>query len=226
MTTRRVTMRNIFGWMGMREQQRMLLAAKDHMQEVVGVVDGLRLALEHFGRGELSAVAQRQHDIFEGERAADELRRDLLNKLSEGMFLPADREDLVHLVERVDDIADYANAAARLLVLFREAPPEALRDGVVKYGVLLRQAVGFLADALDKLAAGHRRQTLELCTSVERKEEEADMLKAELYSTLFAMDLPAGTLLLLHNLIESMENTADKAEDAADLIRLLTVKIQ
>lgn len=219
-------MRNIFGWMGMREQQRMLLAAKEHMQKVVGVVDDLRGALEHFGNGELDAMAERQQRIFRGEREADDLRRDLLHKLSEGMFLPADREDLVHLVERVDDVADYANGAARLLVLFRGAPPEPLREGIVRYGVLLLQAANYLADALDKLAAGDRRQALELCTAVERTEEEADLLKAELYNVLFFIDLPAGLLLLLHNLIESMENTADKAEDAADLIRLLTVKIQ
>lgn len=219
-------MRNIFGWMGMREQQRMLLAAKEHMNKVVGVVDGLRTALEHFGKGEMEAMAQVQQLIFRGEREADDLRRDLLNKLSEGMFLPADREDLVHLVERVDDVADYANGAARLLVLFREAPPEPLQEGIVQYGRLLLQAAQTLAEALDKLAAGDRRQSLELCTAVERIEEEADALKANLYRDLFFMDLPAGVLLLLHNLIESMENTADKAEDAADLIRLLTVKIQ
>lgn len=219
-------MRNIFGWMGMREQQRMLLAAKEHMHEVVGVVAELRAALEHFGQGELEEVTRRHEAIFQGERAADDLRRDLLNKLSEGMFLPADREDLVHLVERVDDVADYANGAARLLVLFREGPPEAVREGIVKYGVLLHRAAQYLSEALDKLAAGDRRKTLDLCTAVERTEEEADALKAEIYKELFFMDLPAGVLLLLHNLIESMENTADKAEDAADLIRLLTVKIQ
>lgn len=219
-------MRNIFGWMGMREQQRMLLAAKEHMHKVLQVVSALRTGLQHFGNGAMSELSQVQDDIFRNEREADELRRDLLNKLSEGMFLPADREDLVHLVERVDDVADYANGAARLLVLFREAPPEELREGIVQYGRLLMQATEYLADALDKLAAGDRRKALELCTAVERVEEEADALKAHLYKRLFFLELPAGVLLLLHNLIESMENTADKAEDAADLIRLLTVKIQ
>lgn len=219
-------MRNIFGWMGMREQQRMLLAAKEHMHKVLQVVNGLREALQHFARGDFEQVKQMQERIFAAEREADELRRDLLHKLSEGMFLPADREDLVHLVERVDDVADYANGAARLLVVFRDAPPEQLRDGIIRYGQLLVQATEYLAEALDKLAAGDRRKALELCTSVERTEEQADTLKADLFQRLFSLELSAGTLLLVHNLIESMENTADKAEDAADLIRLLTVKIQ
>ena len=58
---------------------------------------------------------------------------------------------------------------------------------------------------------------------MERAEEEADTLKAALFREMFAMDLPAGTLVLLRDLIESMENTADKAEDAADLLRVLAV---
>lgn len=218
-------MRNIFGWMGMREQQRALLAARDHMDKVLEVARLLHSVLDHFSAGDLTRAKELHEQIFNAERQADELRRELLDRMSEGMFLPADREDLVHLVERVDDVADHANAAARLVVLFREAPPEPLREGIVKYGSLLLQAMQHLANALDKLADGDRRRALELCTAVERKEEEADSLKASLYELLFSMELPAGTLLLLHDLIESMENTADKAEDAADLVRVLAVKI-
>ncbi len=179
--------------------------------------------MKHFCDGDLNRAAELHQQIFNAERQADELRRDLLERLSEGMFLPADRADLVHLVERVDDVADYANGAARLVVVFREAPPEPLREGITKFGGLLLQATQQLADALDKLTEGDRRAALELCTAVERAEEEADALKASLYKQLFAMDLPAGTLLLLRDLIDSMENTADKAEDAADLLRVLAV---
>lgn len=217
--------RNIFGWMGMREQQRALLAARDHMEKVLEVVRLLHSALKHFCAGDLNRAQELHDQIFNAERQADDLRRELLDRMSEGMFLPADREDLVQLVERVDVVADYANGAARLVVLFQEAPPEPLQEGIMKYGDLLLQATQHLADALDQLAEGDRRRTLELCTAVERTEEECDALKASLYKRLFSMELPAGTLLLLHDLIESMENTADKAEDAADLVRVLAVKI-
>lgn len=216
-------MGNFFGWMGMREQQRVLLASRDHMGKVLEVTRLLHSALKHFCAGELDRAAEIHQQIFNAERQADELRRELLERLSEGMFLPADRADLVHLVERVDDVADYANGAARLVSLFREAPPEPLRDGVAKFGELLLQAAQQLAAALDKLTEGDRKTALELCTSVERAEEEADTLKAALFREMFAMDLPAGTLVLLRDLIESMENTADKAEDAADLLRVLAV---
>lgn len=219
-------MRNVFGWVGMREQQRMILAAREHMDKVIETVGYLKQALQHFVAGDLEQMKQWQQRVFAAEREADDLRRDLLNRLSEGMFLPTDRGDLVQLVERVDDIADYANGAGRLLIVFPAAPPASLHDNIVLYGHLLEKATKQLGDALDKLAAGDGRKTLELCTAVERTEEEADNLKATIYKQLFAMDLPAALLLLLHDLIEAMENTADKAEDAADLVRLLAVKIR
>lgn len=216
-------MGNFFGWMGMREQQRVLLASREHMHKVLEVARLLQSAINHFCSGDLNRAKEIHEQIFVAERQADELHRDLLERLSEGMFLPADRADLVHLMERVDDVADYANGAARLVTLFTEAPPEPLKDGIMKFGELLLQATKHLADALDKLTEGERKAALDLCTAVERAEEEADALKASLYRELFTMDLPAGTLLLLRDLIESMENTADKAEDAADLLRLLAV---
>ncbi|HLT57778.1 MAG: TIGR00153 family protein [Limnochordales bacterium] len=219
-------MRNIFGWMGMREQQRALEASQQHMEQVRQVVHLLKEALDQFAAGNLERVREIHEQVTAAEREADELRRDLLDQLSEGMFLPADREDLVHMVERTDDVADYANAASRLLVLFQEAPPEELREDLVRFGQLLVRAVEQLAQALDQLLDGQRRETLRLCTAVERCEEEGDALKASLYRRLLALDLPAGALLLLHDLIEAMENTADRAEDSADLVRVLAVKLR
>lgn len=216
-------MGNFFGWMGMREQQRALSASREHLNKVVEVAELLREALRHFCAGELDRARAVHDRIFNAEREADELRRDLMELLSEGLFLPADRADLMHLVERADDVADYANGSARLIVVFREPPPEPLKESIMKFGDLLAQAAKQLSEALEKLASGDRRATLDLCATVERSEEEADALKASLYKQLFAMDLPAGTLLLLRDLIDSMENTADKAEDAADLLRVLTV---
>ncbi|MBO8141144.1 MAG: TIGR00153 family protein [Firmicutes bacterium] len=219
-------MPNVFGWMGMRGQQRAMEAARQHMEQAGRVVHLLRDALQAFVAGEMAQVQKEQERVLAAEREADELRRELLDQLSEGLFLPADREDLVHLVERVDDIADYANSAARLLVLFQSSPPEELGDDLLRYGDLLIEGVKRLAEALDKLNQGDGREALRLCTAVERAEEEADALKASLYRRLFAMDLAPGPLLLLHDLIESMENTADRTEDSADLVRVLAVKIR
>lgn len=219
-------MRNIFGWMGMREQQKALEASQQHMEQVRQVVHLLQQALEHFVGGQLERVHEIHERVTAAERQADELRRDLLDQMSEGMFLPADREDLVQMVEHTDDVADYANAASRLLVLFQAPPPEELKGDLLRFAEILVRAVEQLAMALEKLLAGQRRETLHLCTAVERCEEEGDALKASLYRRLLALDLPAGKMLLLHDLIEAMENTADRAEDSADLVRVLAVKIR
>lgn len=219
-------MRNIFGWMGMREQQRALEASHQHMEQVRSVVHLLKEALDQFLAGNLQQVAQIHERVTTAEREADELRRDLFDQLSEAMFLPTDREELVQMVERTDDVADYANSASRLLVLFESPPPEELRSDLARFGELLVQAVEKLSEALDKLLDGQRRESLQLCTAVERCEEECDSLKASLYRRLLSLDLPAGKLLLLHDLIESMENTADRAEDSADLVRVLAVKFR
>jgi Phosphate transport regulator (distant homolog of PhoU) len=65
---------NFFGWMGMREQQRVLLSSRDHMNKVVEVAEHLRSVLQHFCAGELDEANVYQQRIFNAERQADELR--------------------------------------------------------------------------------------------------------------------------------------------------------
>lgn len=216
--------RNIFSWIGAKEQQRVLNQTREHMAKVREVVDRLEGEIRVFLADNLAELPALHEALSRAEHEADVMRRSLLESLSEGLLLPPDRQDLVHLVERIDDVADYANSGSRLLVLFRQLPPEEIRDGIGRFGHLLQRAVEKLEAALEHLYRGDIRQTLEQCTAVETIEEEADLLKADLYRILFDLNVRPAKLLLLHDLIESMENTADKAEDSADVVRIIAIK--
>src|SRR5690554_2203733 len=103
----------------------------------------------------------------QAEHEADIIRRRMLNRLSEGLFLPPDREDLVHFVERMDDIADYACAAARLIILIDTDLPAPLKERLTETAGLLTKAVDTLREALDHLVRGDMKGALERCTAVE-----------------------------------------------------------
>src|SRR5690606_12728387 len=105
---RRRPMRNIFGWLGQQEQRKALVEAKEHIEKVQQAVHLLRECIEAYLAGEYDKVQTLFEKVTRAEHEADIIRRSLLNRLSEGLFLPPDREDLVHFVERMDDIADYA----------------------------------------------------------------------------------------------------------------------
>lgn len=219
-------MPNVFGWIGMREERRILVSVREHVEKVREVVRLLRDALTACGRGEQDQVEAIHARLGAVEHEADEVRRALLSSLSEGLLLPPDRDDLVHLIERIDHVADAAHEASRMLVLFDATCPSEILAELVAFAEVLILATDRLGEALVSLYKSTPQETLQKCTEVEELEEECDRRRADLFRRIFSMDLSAARLLLLHDLIDAMEQTADQAEDSADVIRNLAVKIR
>lgn len=218
-------MRNVFGWLGQQEQRKALTEAKDHIEKVRQVVYLLRDLIHAFVKPEEDKIMPLYEKVEQEEHEADIVRRSLLNRLSEGLFLPPDREDLVHFVERMDDIADYACASARLLILVEGEVPLPLRESLSEEADLLVEAVDKLREAIHQLYRGNMREALEHCTQVEEIEEAADKQKAKLLRHIFReLELEPKMLVLMRDLVDALENTADMTEDTADQIRIIAVK--
>lgn len=198
------------------------MQVRKHMEQVTRVVGLLKESVGALCEGQPEETRRLHEQLAAAEHEADELRRDLLAKLSQGILLPPDRQDLVQLVTLLDDVADHAHGASRLLALLHEVPA-GFADDLRLFASMLTEAVGVLDQALHALSEGQARDALEACTKVETIEENADRLKSEMLGRLFFAEMHAGTLLLMHDLIEAMENTADHAEDTADLVRVLAV---
>ena len=80
-----------------------------------------------------------------------------------------------------------------------------------------------LGEAIEALKQD-KKTVLALCTEVELLEEQGDEQKRELTGILLKSNLDAGTMILLHDLIGALEETTDRAEDSADLVRVFAVK--
>lgn len=217
---------NIFEWIGARDERRALVQVGEHVEKVGEVVRLLNEGLQACANGNKEEADAIHEQLSQSERAADRIRRDLLTSLSEGLLLPPDREDLVRLIEGIDDVADDANGASRLVILFDGDMPGELTGELIEFAQLLVDATDRMGEALSTLYRGTAAETLRKCTEVEEIEEECDQRKAAFLRRIFSMDLTPARLLMLHDLIEAMESTSDRAEDTADVIRTLAVKVR
>ncbi len=213
----------LLGWFGLHEERRVIAAVQDHLAQVRATVELLPEVLAAALADDRQAVAEAHARLFAAEHRADELRRQILEQIATDAWT-AGGDDLAHLVERLDDVADFAHGASRLLALCKGRLPASLADDLLAFARLLATVVQHLARAVLCLYQGDVLGSLAGCTDVERAEEEADQRKAALLERVLDMDLPPTPLLLLHDLIEAMENTADRAEDSADLVRVVAVK--
>ena len=159
------------------------------------------------------------------EHEIDELRRIVFEELTRGSLGSKDREDIMHLVKRLDQMADHVKDASRAVILLLEAEvPEVMwkqfaltAKDLVDCATTLRKAIESLGTDL--------ANAMELAKQIDKIESQVDekYLKSKALLLQISNKTNAATILLLKDLIEEMEHVADACDDTADYVRILTV---
>ena len=163
------------------------------------------------------------------ENEADSLRREIISELARGE-LPADeRVGLMRLARQVDWIMDWSHEAGRILILFDLSEmPKKIQDGVVEMCSTLIRCTVKLADCVQKLIDGELENSLKAADEVERLEEEIDILYQKARRDLKDIQMEGirvGSIILLAQFLEAIENTSDRCEDSCDQVRVMAVTL-
>jgi predicted phosphate transport protein (TIGR00153 family) len=216
--------RNILGWLGMAEEHAILADAQKHVEEACRTVTRFAEAVKAFIQGDLSAKTAAIESVRESEHQADILRAKMIRELSEGVFLPPDREDLMHFVNTLDKIADWTNGAARLLGFIEQKLPESILKNISTATDMIVASVLSLKGAIEALTKNDLKKALLGCEEIDRLEHDADDQKRVLIESIIHAKLEPVSLLLTFQLAEYLEGVTDKVEDAADFIKVVAIK--
>ena len=142
-----------------------------------------------------------------------------MRQLNSTFITPFDREDIYRLANRLDDVMDFIEAAADLIVLYElaELPAENLR--VVE---VIKKAARMTAEAMPRLRG--MKDLEEYWIEVNRLENEADQIYRRTVARLFNGEYDALTALKLKDVAEELEAAADALEDVADAVETIAVK--
>ena len=163
-----------------------------------------------------TALNTRMREI---EHANDENTHEVMRRLNSTFVTPFDREDIYDLASRLDDVVDFLEAAADLIVLYElEELPEPTRE-VVR---VLVQAAHVTAEAMPRLQS--MKDLSGFWIEVNRLENEADQLYRRTLATLFNGTYDALTALKLKDVADQVEAAADAMEDVADSIETIVLK--
>ncbi|MDP2922184.1 MAG: DUF47 family protein [Candidatus Omnitrophota bacterium] len=216
--------RNILGWLGMEEEQSILKDAQKHVDEISKTVTHFAEAVKAFIQGDLNAKTVAIENVRKSEQEADILQSKMVNELSEGIFLPPDREDLMHFVKTLDKIADWTNGAARILGFIEQKLPENVLKNISTATELIVEAVSRLKEAIQALTKNELKTALSSCEAVAKIEHDADDQKKTLIESIIHAKLEPTSLLLTYQLAEYLEGVTDKIEDAADFIKVVAIR--
>ena len=163
-------------------------------------------------------------DIVERcEKESDEVRRVLIDELHKTFVTPFDREDIFQLSLYLDDVLDYAYTTVIEMKLLNVTADKHLKDMVLR----LREAADELALAMERLddnpmvALDHARRTKHRENQVERIYRQA---VAELFEG--PEDIHhVMEMMRIREVYRHISNAADQADQAANVIGIVVVKM-
>ena len=207
-----------------RVKRRALNACNDNLRRVVDVSRKIPQLVEYFASGDKDNARKLLSEIRAGEEEVIKARRMVSQELAEiGAILIA-REDFLRFTNLSSEIADFSEGIAYYLVEIMEhnwnIPPEVKKD-LLKLSVAVLDTVLKLRETMMVLNYGSQK-TLEKAKDVEIAERIVDDQYRALTIKVLSGKLDAPVLMLLRDVLQLLENSADKAEDAADAARLLS----
>jgi predicted phosphate transport protein (TIGR00153 family) len=181
------------------------------------LVRGADLLAEMLSPGADRAVlAKKLRDV---EHDSDEITHTVMRQLNSTFVTPFDREDIYRLANRLDDVMDFMEAAADLVVLYELGDLPAENAMVV---AVLQRAAAKTAAAMPRLRG--LKDLEEYWIEVNRLENEADQIYRRTVARLFNGEYDALTALKLKDVADELEAAADALEDVADAVETIAVK--
>ena len=161
-----------------------------------------------------------QDDVKELEHEADRIVSELISMTNSMFVTPYDRDDLITLAFKVDDVADAAENAAELLGLYGVETPT--RQALELCDLLVR-ATEELALLLGGLK--EKRGSADRVVAIKEIEDEADEIARAARASLFKDDrIDPGIVIRWKDIYEALEDAIDACDTAASRVGNILVK--
>jgi len=199
------------------------------VQECVKTLDtGLQMLLKE---KDLDKTHDTFHkvDLLEGE--ADDLRRELQRDVSRGELDPSVRQNLSHLIKRIDDVANCCTGVARRIATVPIKFWEQSSDETINLVSEIMKTTVVCAQFLDKIVIDlvkDRKDVKEIAAQINYYEHEVDLLNIKLRRSLQETDYHVNyfTIFTVGNIFDILEAISDSIEEVADYIMVLLISAQ
>ncbi len=157
------------------------------------------------------------------EEFGDEAIHQIMQALHRTFVTPLDREDIANLAERLDDVVDAIEEAARTMLEYHvEAPTEyaiEMSRVITRCGEVLEKAVGLLSSRGSKL-----KEILPYAVELNSLENEGDQINSRAMGALFNDNNDTIFILKWRDIYSYLEDATDRAEDAANVLEAIVLK--
>lgn len=207
-----------------RVKRRALNVCQDHLRKVLDLTRKVPQIIDCFIKSDKEKGKQLFTEIRSSEDEVDKARRLVSQELAEIGAILLSREDFLRFTNLTSEIADFSEGIAFRLVEIMEHSwniPMDIKKDLLKLSEAVFEAVLKLRETMMVLSYGSVK-AMEKAKDVEVAERLVDELYRELEIKLLNSKIDFPALILLRDVLQLLEDSADKAEDAADAARILS----
>lgn len=187
---------------------------EQHAQNAVEAAEALEKLFSDF-----TEIERKVRDIHAIEHHGDKLNHEIIRHLNETFVTPLDREDIVGLGSKLDDITDVCYDVSELVQLMRV---RAIRPPAVRQAKVLVTAAREVLEMVKNL---QRLRELEPhWIKIHTLENEGDQIWREAVAELFAGTGDAIEIVKWKDIYSLVEVAIDRCEDVANIVETIHVK--
>jgi uncharacterized protein Yka (UPF0111/DUF47 family) len=183
--------------------------AADLLREIIYDYDGTKL----------SALKEKMHSI---EHSADLEKHILIEKLVKEFITPIEREDIISIAQKIDDVTDAIEDVLLKLYMFNV---QEIKDVLKEFTDVVCQCCQGLSVAVKEFYNFKHSNTLkDAIIEVNRLEEVGDRIYTEAVRKLFVESKDSTHLLIWEQMFYRFEKCCDSCEEVADAIETVIMK--
>jgi len=162
--------------------------------------------------------------ISDLETKGDKITATIYDELNKTFVTPFDREDIHILASRIDTFLDFIHDAARKQVMYK--PKTIYKDliTIIDYIVEDAKILQVIVNDLEQISK-KSQEAVKRCRKIKDIEHKVDELYENFNCFLFENEKDAIELVKHKNIVQSLEDTTDRAKDISDSIRSIIVKL-
>lgn len=179
----------------------------------------LNETLNNFNSENINEYADKMH-CFENE--ADAKRHELCKKLAYEFMPPIEREDISVLSQELDNIVDSVEDVMRKIYMLNI---KTIRSEALEFSLLIMQSCNLFEKLLTEFANFKKSKTIhDYIIEINTLENKGDKLHSDTMRRLFTEEISATEQLSWTMIFQTMEDSLDVCETAADIIDSIITK--
>lgn len=171
--------------------------------------------------GDLPDVAAFAKEMKEFEHKGDKFTHIILTELNKTFITPIEREDIMELIKKLDDVLDGIEASASRFEMYQITKADPF---IRKFGICLRHSAQEIKSAIYLLTQKKLLAMQPHCVKLNELENEGDDLMRQGIKHLFQNVKDPIELIKYKELYERLEETTDSCEDVANTLQSIIMR--